>query len=329
MKKIRFFALHDWGFKPFGEILILSSLGGHVMIRFPQRARRLGFTLIELLVVIAIIAILIALLVPAVQKVREAAARAQCQNNLKQLGLACHNFHDVRKKLPYTRSGGGQNRHTWATLLLPFIEQDPVHTAYQTPIPGLSQTDGYNNHNTTNPVISAAREAQIGIFVCPSRRTPPLSCNLNDVGVVKGMGSDYVVCSGDSTAVPSTGMFRLLNVDHMTSGIRFAAVTDGTSNTLMIGEKHVQLGTFGNFTTDGLIYSAGENQTYHRRAGASWPLAFDPRVVVNFQFGSYHPGICQFVFGDGHVQALRNSTPTTTLALLAHISDGQVIPSLD
>jgi prepilin-type N-terminal cleavage/methylation domain-containing protein len=295
----------------------------------PRHARRRGFTLIELLVVIAIIAILIGLLLPAVQKVREAAARIQCANNLKQLGLAMHNYHDAVGQFPYLRSGGGQNRHTWALLLLPYIEQDNIFKVYQADIPKVNKTDGYNNHTSTAPQIVAARQAQVKTFFCPSRRAAPSLSPITTGSSVTGLPSDYAACTGDTNVAPTTGVFELVSSNHMKALTRITDITDGTSNTIMIGEKHVQLGKLNDPIQDGMIYSGSEQQTYQRRAGASWPLAISPSVSANNQFGSWHTAVCQFVFADGSVHGLPNSIPGTTLGLLANRSDGQPIPSYD
>src|SRR5262249_2717560 len=155
------------------------------------------------------------LLLPAVQKVREAANRMSCSNNLKQFGLALHNYHDTAGKFPYLRSGGGQNRHTWALLLLPYLEQDNVLRVYRTPINGVNMTDGMNNHTSTHPDIVAARQAQVKVFVCPSRRGLPVLSSIDAGSSVTGMGSDYAACAGDTRAVPTTGVFQVVNSNHM------------------------------------------------------------------------------------------------------------------
>jgi prepilin-type processing-associated H-X9-DG protein len=95
----------------------------------------------------------------------------------------------------------------------------------------------------------------------------------------------------------------------------------------MIGEKHIQRSMLGSdYITDGIIYQGGEQQTYARIGGPGHPLAFSPDDIANNQFGSYHPGVCQFVFGDGSVHAIPNSIDTTTLGYLCNISDGQPVP---
>jgi prepilin-type N-terminal cleavage/methylation domain-containing protein len=289
-----------------------------------------GFTLIELLVVIAIIAVLIGLLLPAVQKVREAAARTQCANNLKQLGIAMHSYHDLNGKFPYLRSGGGQNRHSWVLLLLPFVEQNTVYQAMLTPIAGVNQTDGYNNLTSTDPTIVAARSAGVSVLLCPSRRglgplTPIDPGNLS----VTGQPSDYAASSGDTNVVPTTGVFKFDNgtfTQLKEKGVRIAEITDGTSNTVMIGEKHIPLGSLYDPNMDAIAYSAGIQNSYHRRGGASWPLAQTNTTPINSQFGSWHTGVVQFAVGDGGVRGLKVSTPGTTLGYLTNISDGNVIP---
>jgi prepilin-type N-terminal cleavage/methylation domain-containing protein len=309
--------------------LLIPVIRETVMRSSLPRRRERAFTLIELLVVIAIIALLMALLLPALQKVREAGNKSLCGNNLSMLGLALFNYHESNGSFPYVRSGGGQNRHTWAMLLLPFLDNKPIYDTYQTPITGVSMTDGFNNHTAANAQIAAARQSMIKTFFCPSRRSPAALSPIQTGSTVTGMPSDYAACAGDSSAVPSTGVFRLVNSNHLASGIAIANLTDGPSNTILLGEKHIQAGTLNNAITDGMILSGGESQTYHRRAGASFPLAASDQAVVNFQFGSWHTGTAQFVMGDRSVRSIRVSVPGSTLGLLANISDGLPVPPFD
>lgn len=287
-----------------------------------------AFTLVELLVVIAIIGILVGLLLPAVQAAREAARRMSCQNNLKQFGLAMHNHHDTFKLFPYVRSGGGQNRHTWAMQLLPFIEQKNLYDTYKSTITGVNQTDGFNNHTATNQTIVNARQTQMSVFHCPSRGRGSLSPITNG-STVMGMPSDYAACAGNTSTVPTNGVFRIVNSNHLKSGVKMGDISDGTSNTIMLGEKHVHLNNKNHPVQDGMILSGSEQQTYYRRAGTSWPLAISNLVAVNFQFGSWHTGVTQFVFADGSVRGLSNSVPGQVVGLMAARDDGEVIPNVE
>ena len=293
---------------------------------------RRGFTLIELLVVIAIIAILIALLVPAVQKVREAAARAQCQNHLKQMALACHGFHDTYKKLPTSRRDAN---YTWLVEILPFVEQDALQRQW-------NMKSG-SFYGQTAP----ARDTTVPIYFCPARRDPMITKapgDTQDGGSTTATGAvaDYACNVGSNgsdywwttnpdgtTVTPGNGPFRLDNNwsqggSGFVGGYRFAAISDGLSNTLLLGEKHVAITKFGEQGHDGAAYN-GDKGSAQRGAGPSLTLARTPTDNFTNRFGSYHTGICQFALGDGSVLSLRTSIDGTTLGNLANRQDGQVI----
>lgn len=201
--------------------------------------RKSGFTLIELLVVIAIIAILIGLLLPAIQKVREAAARAQCQNNLKQLGVALHSYHDSYNGFPqaydYPPTAAEPFVHAWGTRILPFIEQGNILTNYNM------------NQHAFLPPNAALILNQIKTFQCPA--TPnPNRLNVTPAGLLPGIPaytsacSDYTPTSGvlgslwDIIFTPGSaggdrhGVIRA-NIKH-----KMIAISDGTSNTIMLSE---------------------------------------------------------------------------------------------
>ena len=196
----------------------MSSLPGS-----SRRTRRIGFTLIELLVVIAIIAILIGLLLPAVQKVREAAARSKCSNNLKQLGIAMHSYHDVNQVFPrnYTQVGGNAWEALSANyLLLPYIEQGPLFSQFQANLTNWGNT--YNLMNT-----------KVNTFVCPSALAAPAR-GTNFSGW-DGPGTNYAWSTGSRIETVWAGTNFNGMISYQTDN-RMANVTDGLSNTLLASE---------------------------------------------------------------------------------------------
>jgi prepilin-type N-terminal cleavage/methylation domain-containing protein len=295
-----------------------------------------AFTLIELLVVIAIIAILIGLLLPAVQKVREAAARIQCANNLKQMGLGIHTYHDSYKKFP-PAALGGDGEVSWAVLILPFIEQDNLYRQW-------NLTLRYTYYRHPASVVGA----QVSIYYCPSRRSPPqLSVSgdtLSPWGGSPGALGDYAGNGGNTTAAwddPRFGGGVLLYADttfgpnntvaEWRSLTAFRDVTDGLSNTLLIGEKHVLITGFGQQELgDNSIYNGDDIHTIIRVAGRQTPGPIDRPFAASptdsyrpdERFGSYHIGGCQFVLCDGSVRMIQNSVDIETLTRLALRNDG-------
>ncbi len=304
------------------------------------RRRRSGFTLVELLVVMAVIAILVGLLLPAVQKAREAAARTQCQNNLKQMGLAIHHYHDTYRKITPNRI---TDLHaTWAVLLMPYLEQQVAYNQWDRPL------------DPAGPMYyqqsAAARTAQVPIYFCPSRRTPAMpptasiSGDVDDDNFffvppphVPGALGDYASCVGTDNcdgidcglwsvlfAPRYNGAFRAAMDDWGTPlQISFSHVTDGLSNTFFMGEKHVPPSVWGVGPFDCSMYNGDYPTCSSRAAGPSYPIVQYPDDMTNMAFGSYHMGICHFLLGDGSARAVTNTLDPTILALLADIADGQ------
>jgi prepilin-type N-terminal cleavage/methylation domain-containing protein/prepilin-type processing-associated H-X9-DG protein len=324
---------------------------------------RLGFTLIELLVVIAIIAILIGLLLPAVQKVREAANRTQCANNLKQIGLAIHNYHDTNGFLPPSRldKDGGVS---WAVLILPYIEAGNFFNQWD-----LSHWYYDQGPRDNQAVGDALRATQVKIYYCPTRRQAggpgTISIRMQPFGGdhpdmpwsgcrphYPGATGDYVCCVGDAEyddyfGYGGNGAMVLAQyppqyivntspkiLAPFKSQTRFGNITDGLSNTFLVGEKHIIPGKFGmndsdNYYSqtggDSSIYNGDDPWVISRAASVSQPLARSPTVPLSLQFGSWHPGVCQFVFADGSVRAIPVTVNGQVLGYLARRDDGHVI----
>jgi prepilin-type N-terminal cleavage/methylation domain-containing protein/prepilin-type processing-associated H-X9-DG protein len=315
-----------------------------------RASRRLGFTLIELLVVIGVIAILIALLMPAVQKVRESASRSECINNLKQMALACHNFHNDYKKLPAgntsfdTSFGSPYYGWSWQAQILPYVEQGAIHKLAKT------YAETVNVYPYEPPDGNPAIAIQVPFYTCPSD-SRPLSISYVDGFTVSF--TSYLGVSGQTAdpTPPAPDTAARDGIFYMSSKVRMIDIQDGASNTLLIGERPPSSDLlFGWYFAGGgydMWGEAGDNvlgvrEYKYARSAIKWSEAAGITPItcadtyVNFQMGdirnncdqihywSMHPGGANFALADGSVRFITYESDAL-LPALASRAGGEVV----
>jgi prepilin-type N-terminal cleavage/methylation domain-containing protein/prepilin-type processing-associated H-X9-DG protein len=336
--------------------------------------RRIGFTLVELLVVIAIIGILVALLLPAVQAARAAARRMECSNKLKQFGIALHNYHDTYKTLPPAwvtsippnitinpinplLAANDWPQWSWGTLVLPFIEQQTLHSQLTVNSPlQLEQVRILSITNGTNILKSPLSD-----FRCPSTVAPPINDHFaRRIGIGPGQvpnlpafytsTSNYIASSSSYSTAADGGLSVEQGVFIEDKGMNFASIQDGTSKTIALGERNWQVKTRPNPVTTpttnlgvSIIFPLGAGNVFgiprRNDNGTSLPFGSDtrtsvigigrPRINLNDHFNrgwarrgfsSQHSGGAMFLFCDGSVQFLAET-------INADHNAGQITPN--
>lgn len=304
--------------------------------------RRTAFTLIELLVVIAIIAVLIALLLPAVQQAREAARRTQCRNNLKQLGLALHNYHDVHGRLPITQyesqpSGDYLTLSSWTRLILPQIDLATITSNWN---------EAYNFSVGPNATLN---KTPITVYKCPSSPAPAVGTwnadgqqlfDADSSGKYLGGICEYSASSNTQISIDATlngtGMMDYDKTKDVSK--RFRDITDGLTNTFMVGEVSggaplylVTKQLDGTLTQKIRFHNwAGQNRISFRNYNANGTAG--GRCLVNCFGGaggsnlfSWHTGGAHVTLGDGSVRFISDNIDFQTMCRLVTCQDGQVI----
>lgn len=332
-----------------------------------MHASNRGFTLVELLVVIAIIGILVALLLPAVQAAREAARRAHCSNDLKQFGLALQNFHDVYGNLPTGMVDDNGDAMGWGVSILPFIEQmalaDQIDAVFgQAPPAGANPPaqmlrKTWNSHpnvdswttwppepgqpwNLNCPQMAPLLKTSLKAFLCPSNVLPKFDDDGYGTSHYAGnMGNELLPMNTYSCSTPlpanQNGVLVNDNNNVHTVPVRLAEITDGTSNTLLVGEVGASQNVSPKILSGRMfpVWAGGNNDGVCGQFGGHLRLV-DALPYLNarptggnpdysdYSFGSYHPGGAQFVLVDGSVRYLLNTINVNTYKALGARNDG-------